>query len=357
MDLAGRTLLPGFQDAHVHPVMAGIGLLQCPLHDLPTDAADVPRDDRRPTRPRIPTWPGSSGDGWYMAAFPGGTPRREDLDRVVPDRPAFFVNRDGHGAWVNSRALALAGIDRDTPDPPDGRIERDPDGDAHAERSTKARWTSSAGSSRRRRPEDLVSGLGLAQAYLHRLGITAWQDAWVTARPSSRPTALFAERGLLTGRAIACQWWERERGGEQIEEMIEARRISTIGRLRATTVKIMQDGVIENFTAAMLEPYLGPDGRPTTNRGISFVDPTRAQAARHPARRRRVPGPLPCPGRPRGPRGARRDRGGAGGQRTDRRTPPPRPPPGGRPGRHAALPRARRGRQHPAATGPVAMPR
>ena len=63
-----------------------------------------------------------------MAAFPGGTPRRDDLDRAVPDRPAFFVNRDGHGAWANSRALALAGIDRDTPDPADGRIERDPDG-------------------------------------------------------------------------------------------------------------------------------------------------------------------------------------------------------------------------------------
>ena len=71
-----------------------------------------------------------------MAAFEGGTPRREDLDRIVPDRPVFLTNRDGHGAWVNSKALELAGITAATLDPADGRIERDPDGIAvgHAPR-------------------------------------------------------------------------------------------------------------------------------------------------------------------------------------------------------------------------------
>ena len=69
-----------------------------------------------------------TGGGWYMADFPGGTPRREDLDRVVPDRPAFLRNRDGHGAWVNSKALELAGVTAATADPADGRIERDADG-------------------------------------------------------------------------------------------------------------------------------------------------------------------------------------------------------------------------------------
>ena len=63
-----------------------------------------------------------------MSAFPGGTPTAADLDAVVPDRPVFLPNRDHHGAWVNSRALELAGIDRHTPDPADGRIERDADG-------------------------------------------------------------------------------------------------------------------------------------------------------------------------------------------------------------------------------------
>ncbi len=68
------------------------------------------------------------GGGWWMAHYAGGTPTREALDAVVPDRPVFLTNKDGHGTWVNSRALELAGIDASTPDPADGRIERRPDG-------------------------------------------------------------------------------------------------------------------------------------------------------------------------------------------------------------------------------------
>ena len=123
IDLAGRTLLPAFQDAHVHPSMAGVGLLRCPLHELPR-TLEAYQDAIRRYAAANPGAPWVLGDGWYMEAFPGGTPRREDLDAVVPDRPAFFINRDAHGAWANSRALAVAGITRATPDPANGRIER-----------------------------------------------------------------------------------------------------------------------------------------------------------------------------------------------------------------------------------------
>jgi predicted amidohydrolase YtcJ len=270
VELAGRTVLPSFQDAHVHPVMAGVGMLRLPLHDLQA-TPETYLDAIAAYAAAEPDRPWVYGEGWYMAAFPGGTPRREDLDRAVRDRPAFFVNRDGHGAWANSRALTLAGIDRDTPDPSDGRIERDasgqPSGTLHEGAMELVR---------RLIPEptmdEVIEGLGLAQAYLQRLGITAWQDAWVTP-PNLAAYRTFAQRGLLTARAIACQWWERDRGAEQIDEMIEARGLSSLGRLRATTVKIMQDGVMENYTAAMLHPYLGQDGARTTNSGISFVDP------------------------------------------------------------------------------------
>jgi predicted amidohydrolase YtcJ len=270
VDLAGRTLLPGFQDAHCHPSMAGLNLTRCPLHLLPARAdaylsAIAAYAQANPDRPWV------IGDGWYMSAFPGGTPSRTELDRVVPDRPAFFVNRDGHGAWVNSRALAVAGITRGTADPADGRIERDADGEPSG--------TLHEGAMELVRPllppptvEDVADGLLLAQAYLHRLGVTAWQDAWVTPLDLAA-YRLLAERGGLTARATACLWWERTRGAEQIDEMIEARRTSAIGRLRPTTVKIMQDGVAENYTAAMLESYLDGSGRATGNRGISFVDP------------------------------------------------------------------------------------
>jgi predicted amidohydrolase YtcJ len=270
IELAGRTLVPSFQDAHVHPAMAGIGLTRCPLHDLPPDAG-VYLETIRAYATAHPDRPWVIGDGWYMSAFAGGTPTRQDLDRAVPDRPAFFVNRDGHGAWVNSRALALAGIDRDTTDPVSGRIERETGGDPSGTLHEGAMEIV-----RRILPpttvEDLAAGLELAQAYLHRLGISAWQDAWVEAEDLAA-YRLIAERGTLTGRAIACHWWDRERGGEQIDDFIERRRTGNIGRLRSTTVKIMADGVAENYTAAMLEPYLDGGGRSTANRGISFVDP------------------------------------------------------------------------------------
>ena len=66
------------------------------------------------------------GSGWQLPVFPAANPHKEWLDAVVPGRPVFLRAADGHSAWVNSRALALAGVTRETPDPPNGRIERDP---------------------------------------------------------------------------------------------------------------------------------------------------------------------------------------------------------------------------------------
>jgi predicted amidohydrolase YtcJ len=127
LDLRGRTLLPSFQDAHIHPSSAGLKLMRCPLDGVAPvlDAYLETIADHAAAHPEKP-W--IIGSGWYMEAFAGGTPLRQDLDRAAPDRPAFFTDRDGHRAWLNSRALELAGLDRHTPDPPDGRIEREPDG-------------------------------------------------------------------------------------------------------------------------------------------------------------------------------------------------------------------------------------
>jgi predicted amidohydrolase YtcJ len=117
IELGGRTVLPGFQDAHVHPIGAGLEALRCSLHDrrgLDAYLAAVAEyAARRPDAEWI------TGGGWSLDDFPGGTPRAEDLDRVAPDRPAFLPNRDGHGAWVNTLALERAGITAETPDPPD----------------------------------------------------------------------------------------------------------------------------------------------------------------------------------------------------------------------------------------------
>jgi predicted amidohydrolase YtcJ len=207
-----------------------------------------------------------------MAAFEGGAPRREDLDRILPDRPAFLTSRDGHSAWVNSRALELAGVTAATADPIDGRIERGPDGSPSG-----ALQEGAMGLVERYVPDDtpadLEAALRLGQAYLHSLGITAWQDAIIRPDSEERAYVAMAGRGELTGRVVGAMWWERDRGAEQIEEFVERRRTTSIGRYRATSVKLMMDGVLENFTGAMLAPYLDGRGNATQNRGLIQIDP------------------------------------------------------------------------------------
>ena len=210
------------------------------------------------------------GGGWYMGAFPGGTPTKESLDRLLPDRPAFLLSRDGHSAWVNSRALELAGIDASTPDPPDGRIERIPTAHRAARLHEGAMELLERRRHRQDTTEDFAEGLRVAQTYLHSLGITAWQDAIVGLESGYRTFDAYvqaAERGELTARVVGALWWDRHRGEEQIDALVEARARGTVGRFSPTSVKIMQDGVIENFTAAMLDPYLDGEGRSTENRG------------------------------------------------------------------------------------------
>ncbi len=82
-----------------------------------------------------------------------------------------------------------------------------------------------------------------------------------------------AESGRLTARVVAAQWWERDAGAEQIECFVEERARTSIGRLTASSVKLMLDGIVENFTASVLAPYLDADGQATANRGIDMLDP------------------------------------------------------------------------------------
>ena len=273
VDLRGRMLLPGFQDAHVHPVLGGLDMLRCDLHDLST--ADEYIRAIRDYAERRPAGEWILGGGWSMDAFAGGTPTRDLLDGVVSDRPAFLPNRDGHGAWVNSAALKRAGITRETPDPADGRIERDslgePSGTLHEGAQDLVGDLVPPAAE-----DELREALLTGQSHLQSLGITAWQDAIVDAGEwaNNYDTYLRAAiAGDLTARVIGALWWDRHRGTEQIEDLLERRAVGRAGRFSATSVKIMQDGVCENFTAAVLDPYLGADGRPTRNRGISFVEP------------------------------------------------------------------------------------
>ncbi len=274
VDLGGGTLLPGFIDAHVHPVFAGDGLCRCDLSGVNTAAGYVEIIAAYAAAHPEAEW--ITGGGWSMEAFPGGVPTRDVLDAVVRDRPVFLPNRDGHGAWVNSRALELAGIDAATPDPADGRIERDAAGSPAGTLQEGAQYLVS-----RLLPEttadDWYAGLLAAQEYLLSLGITGWQDAIVGSRPGvPDPIDAYlraARAGTLAGNVVGALWWDRERGIEQVAELVDRRRDGQAGRFAATSVKIMLDGVAENHTAAMLEPYLDGHGCATEVSGLDFIDP------------------------------------------------------------------------------------
>jgi predicted amidohydrolase YtcJ len=270
IELRGRTVTPGFQDAHVHPVHGGLYLLRCSLHDeIDADVYAKIITDYARAHPDVP-W--IRGGGWYMAAFPGGAPRRELLDRLVPDRPAILSSRDGHSVWVNSKALELAGVTADTADPADGRIERDADGSPSGTLHEGAMDLVE-----RFEPDDtradLEAALRLGQAHLHRLGITAWQDAIIEPDAEELAYVALASRGELTGRVVGALWWDRHHGAEQIDELVDRRATTSIGRYQATSVKLMMDGVLENFTGALLEPYGDGHGGTTDNRGLLQIDP------------------------------------------------------------------------------------
>ncbi len=276
IELRGRTVLPGFQDAHVHPPESGVDELRCDLRE-PRDALPY-GIDRLVERIRsyATDHPGDEwvlGSGWFMGAIPGGTPHRRDLDAAVGRRPAFFPNRDGHSAWVSSRALELAGIGAETPDPAGGRIERDPDGTPSGSLHEAAMDLVERLIPPNSQAE-VEEGLVHAQAELHALGITAWQDAIVEPLDQAAYVAV-AGRGKLTARVVGALWWERDWDERGIDELVERRAAGQVGRYRATSVKVMVDGVLETFTGAMLEPYLSADGGRTDRTGILFVEPDR----------------------------------------------------------------------------------
>ncbi|MGH3202457.1 MAG: amidohydrolase [Streptosporangiaceae bacterium] len=312
VELDGRLVIPAFGDAHVHAVAGGLESLRCNLVGLRTRQESLAAVARYCAGLGPGDW--VLGGGWTMSAFPGGLPTAADLDPVTGGRPAFLPNRDHHSAWVNTAALERAGVDARTPDPLDGRIERDgagrPTGTLHdGAMRLVADLVPPAGAA------ELRAGLLAAQAHLHSLGITRFQDACVGAAAELGIPDVFdtyrraAADGVLTCRVVGALWWDRGRGLGQIDDLLARREragqdagerdaggrdqvgrdagerdaggrdqvgrdaggrdAGGRGRFRATTVKLMLDGVCETFTAAMSAPYLGRHGE----RGRLFIDP------------------------------------------------------------------------------------
>ena len=259
-DAGGGLVMPGFDDAHMHLRDGAISLERLDLFGLTTlDAVQAAIAEYAATRPGQP-W--IAGRGWLYAAFPGGMPTREQLDAVVPDRPAYFECFDGHSGWANSRALDAAGISAETPDPPDGRIVRDAAG-----RATGALKERAVELLDRLLPVPSEAEMpDLLERALHRaaeLGITSVQDAW--GRPDDlRLLRRLASDGRLPLRVRLAL--DMPPGGigfvERLDEF-EALRAEEpdTARLRTGILKSFLDGVVEARTAYLLEPYPGTDAR------------------------------------------------------------------------------------------------
>lgn len=268
IELDGALLTPGFIDAHVHVATSGLDKLRVSFDECENAGHALAAIGRYASE--NPDSPWIIGAGWSPAWFERGCPSAAALDGVVSDRPALLWNRDGHGAWANSAALSVAGISDLTADPVDGRIERLADGSPQGTLHEGAVQLVE-----KHAPDDTVDefvlGLLRGQEEMFRYGITGWQEASVIP-PVQEAYLRVAASGRLIGDAVGSLWWDRHRGIEQIEELLE-RRSRSAPRFRPTTVKLMLDGVAENYTASLLDSYLDGAGSITGNSGVDFIDP------------------------------------------------------------------------------------
>lgn len=272
VDLKGKLLLPGFHDSHVHLVGGGIELDECDLNGLAT--LEQVLEAVKKYAEKYPDRKWVRGGGWPLT-MSEGNPHKEVLDRLVPDRPAILDAFDGHSAWVNSRALAVAGITKDTPDPPRGRIERDP---KTGEPTGTLRESAARLVIEKIPPythEEYVAGLRRGLQMANQFGITSVQEARVTEGHLKAFHEL-DQANELSVRAVVAMHYNPAKPLTQLSQFVEWRDRFRGRRLKPTAVKIFQDGVIESKTAALLQPYLGTDQRGWLNVEPSVLKPLTA---------------------------------------------------------------------------------
>ena len=273
IDAGGRLMLPGFTDCHIHFMDGSMGLTQVDLNGTKSIAEIQKRvKDYAAAHPKEP-W--ITGMGWTYPTFgPSALPDKKFLDEVVAARPVYLVAFDGHSSWANSKALALAGINRETPDPPNGKIVRDEKGEATGALKESAGDLVSKLLPKPSREERLAAlRLGIHEA--NKFGLVRvhsagqdfeWLDLYDELRRSGELTVRFYVAYFLDPPQLT---------PDAIEKIEQARRTYRDEWISSGVVKTMLDGVVEAHTAAMLAPYSDDP----TQSGKLFWDPAKYKDA------------------------------------------------------------------------------
>src|SRR3546814_682095 len=261
----GRLVLPAFGDAHVHPLFGGLSRSRCPLQDGKT-IADYQARIAKGVAAAL-GYGAFYGVGWSDALFPpNGIPRKELLDAVTTTRPVIFESVGGHTYWLNSKALAVANITRDTKDPPNGTIDRDPAtgepvGSLQEAAMELVRHLIPPPSA-----AEIQNSILYVADHFNRLGIVSWNDAGVDFGDDGGSAMVDAykavmDAGKLTSHVTVSLKWKNERGMDQLPSLLRAAERANALGIPTNTVKFYVDGVIPQKTAYMLAPYQNSDER------------------------------------------------------------------------------------------------
>lgn len=273
VDLAGKTVIPGLHDMHVHPLGAGLALQQCKFEQgsSPQQIFDVVAACVKKAKPG--EW--ITGGRWAASSFGDAPPTRQMLDRIAPNNPVALTDISGHSTWANSLALKAAGITRATPNPEGGIIEHDaagePDGLLRESAAHLVRQKIPAPT-----PEQNAQALKTGIDMLVSYGVTTLVDAVVTPEGLTAYQALTA-RNQLKAHVRGCLVYGRGWGdNSQFDQILADRARYTSARFKLDCVKVFEDGVpTESHTAALIDPY-APDEHGQVKepqRGLLLVQP------------------------------------------------------------------------------------
>jgi predicted amidohydrolase YtcJ len=255
-DLAGAMLLPGFHDSHIHILIGVATKDDCDLLRLVSQAEIDARLHECQALPGYGPDRWVLGGGWSEWLWPDANPGKAQLDALFPDRPVYLESSFGHAAWVNSRALALAGVTRTTGNPPDGVIERDAAGEPSGTLRDAAMLLVKRGLPAATPEQDLESvraGIDLA----HSVGITAVIEPGLDAALIA-PIVTLADANQLDLRVRASLSpinWQPGAFDDGVYAFLEGRGRWRRPNLDVDSVKVYMDGVVEYGTGALLEPY------------------------------------------------------------------------------------------------------